>query len=388
MTRNRRGPLAGFRIIEMSALGPVPFAGMLLADLGADVVRVDRTGGNDLGFPMDEDRDIMARGKRSIKVDVRNESGRNVVLDLVASADVILEGMRPGAMERLGLGPDDCLARNPRIVYGRMTGWGQTGPMAQAAGHDVNYISLNGVLHSVGLEGGPPVLPINLVGDYGGGSMFLVTGVLAALLEAARTGKGKVIDAAMIDGSSYLMTAVHLFAGAGMWSPERGTNFLDSGAPFYAVYETKDGRYMSVGAIEPKFYADFIDGLGLDIASLPPPLDKRNWPEIRSAISGAFLQKTRDEWTGVFATRDACVTPVLSMDEALEHEHNRERRTFLKLDGTVRPNVAPRFEGDDLTADADVCLSGADTHEILGDLAYDQERIDRLVEQGVVAGTA
>jgi len=384
LTNTRHGPLAGFRVIEMSALGPVPFAGMMLADLGADVIRIDRTGGNDLGLPMDESCDIMQRGKRSIKVDVRNPHGRDVVLDLVAYADVLLEGMRPGAMERLGLGPDECMVQNPRIVYGRMTGWGQTGPLAQAAGHDINYISLNGVLHSVGLAGGPPILPINLVGDYGGGSMFLVAGILAALLETRNTGEGKVVDAAMIDGSSYLLTAVHLFAGAGMWSQERGTNFLDSGAPFYCVYETEDDKYMAVGAIEPKFYGEFVAGLGLDISVLPQPLDKRKWPELKNTFAEAFAQKTRDEWTEVFSARDACVTPVLSVIEAQEHEHNKARDSFVKVAGTVRPNVAPRFVGDDLSADADVCLSGSNTREILGDLTYDEERIDKLVEQGIV----
>lgn len=388
MKKDRRGPLASFRIIEMSALGPVPFAGMMLADLGADVIRIDRTGGNDLGLPMDESCDIMQRGKRSIKVDVRNSHGRDIVLDLVASADVLLEGMRPGAMERLGLGPDECLARNSKLVYGRMTGWGQTGPLAQSAGHDINYISLNGVLHSVGLAGGPPVPPINLVGDYGGGSMFLIAGILAALLETRNTGKGKVVDAAMIDGSSYLLTAVHLFAGAGMWSQERGTNFLDSGAPFYCVYETKDGKHMSVGAIEPKFYGEFVAGLGLDISELPPPLDKRNWPQLNKTFAAAFAKNTRSEWTEVFSARDACVTPVLSMDEAREHEHNRARNSFVKVADTVRPNVAPRFEGDDLDADAEVCLSGSGTREILDDLLYDDDRIDRLVEQGIVEVTA
>ena len=388
MKKDRRGPLASFRIIEMSALGPVPFAGMMLADLGADVIRIDRTGGNDLGLPMDESCDIMQRGKRSIKVDVRNSHGRDIVLDLVASADVLLEGMRPGAMERLGLGPDECLARNSKLVYGRMTGWGQTGPLAQSAGHDINYISLNGVLHSVGLAGGPPVPPINLVGDYGGGSMFLIAGILAALLETRNTGKGKVVDAAMIDGSSYLLTAVHLFAGAGMWSQERGTNFLDSGAPFYCVYETKDGKHMSVGAIEPKFYGEFVAGLGLDISELPPPLDKRNWPQLNKTFAAAFAKNTRSEWTEVFSARDACVTPVLSMGEAREHEHNRARNSFVKVADTVRPNVAPRFEGDDLDADAEVCLSGSGTREILDDLLYDDDRIDRLVEQGIVEVTA
>lgn len=387
MKNIRQGPLTGLRTIEMSALGPVPFAGMMLADLGADVIRIDRAGGSDLGFPIDEERNIMTRGKRSITVDVRASDGRDIVLDLVQSADVLLEGMRPGAMERLGLGPGDCLDRNSKLVYGRMTGWGQTGPLAQTAGHDINYISLNGVLHAVGLEGGPPVPPINLVGDYGGGSMFLIAGILAALLETRTTGKGKVIDAAMIDGSSYLATPIHLFTGAGMWSPERGTNFLDSGAPFYCVYESKDGKYMSVGAIEPKFYAEFVAGLGLDMATLPPPMDKRNWPELKSTFADAFAQKTRSEWSEIFSAREACVTPVLSMDEAQEHEHNTARSGFVRVGGTVRPNVAPRFEGMELNADADICRSGSGTREILNDLLYDGDRIDKLIEQGIVEVT-
>lgn len=384
MSSKRHGPLTGTRIIELSALGPVPFAGMMLADLGAEVIRIDRSGGNDLGFPMDERLDIMSRGKRSIKVDIRNPSGREIVLDLVESADVIMEGMRPGAMERLGLGPDTCMERNPKLIYGRMTGWGQSGPLAQAAGHDINYISLNGVLHAIGLADGPPVPPINLVGDYGGGSMFLIAGILAALLETRTTGKGNVIDAAMIDGSSYLLTTVHLFAGAGMWSADRGTNFLDSGAPFYCVYATKDNEYMAVGAIEPKFYGELVAGLGLDPSTLPQPLDKRNWPELKATFADAFARKTRNEWTETFTELDACVTPVLSMDEAQEHEHNRERNGFLKVAGTVRPNVAPRFEGTELNADAAVCQSGSDTREILGDLHYADSEIEELIRSGIV----
>jgi len=384
MSQAGQGPLAGVRVIEMSALGPVPFSGMMLADLGAEVIRIDRTGGSELGFPMDERLDTTKRGKRSINVDVRSPEGRDIVLDLVESADVIMEGMRPGAMERLGLGPDDCLARNPRLVYGRMTGWGQTGPLAQTAGHDINYISLNGVLHAIGLADGPPVPPINIVGDYGGGSMFLIAGILASLLEARTSGTGKVVDAAMIDGASYLLTTVHMFEGAGMWTADRGTNLLDSGAPFYCVYETSDKQHMAVGAIEPKFYAAFVEGLGLDVAKLPKPLDKRNWPELSSTFANAFLQKTRDEWSEIYAERDACVTPVLSMAEAQDLEHNKVRQGFVEVDGTVRPNVAPRFEGAELKADAEVQLSGTGTREILGEINYDERRIAELLDRGIV----
>jgi alpha-methylacyl-CoA racemase len=381
---SQNGPLAGFRIIEMAALGPVPFCGMMLADLGAEIIRIERAGAPPMGEPIDLQFDIMGRGRRSIALDLKSPQGVEIVFKLVETADVLMEGMRPGAMERLGLGPDECLARNPGLIYGRMTGWGQTGPLAQRAGHDINYISLNGVLHSIGSRNGPPVPPVNLVGDYGGGSMFLLTGILAALLETRTSGKGQVIDAAMLEGSSYLMTTIHMFNAAGLWRSERGSNLLDGGAPFYGVYETSDGKYMSVGAIEPKFYFEFVAGLGLDIGELPHPQNPGNWSELKSTFAEAFRARSRDEWTAVFSDRDACVTPVLSIEESLEHEHNRQRNNFPEGSGTVRPNVTPRFSRTHAKADAKTAPAGVHGREILRELAYTEQQIDELIHHQVV----
>ncbi len=378
------GPLAGLRVVEMPALGPVPFGGMMLADLGAEVIRVERAGAPPPGLPMDPRFDIMSRGKRSVAVDLKHPRGRELLLQLSDGADVLLEGMRPGAMERLGLGPQDCIGRNPRLVYARMTGWGQDGPLAQTAGHDINYISLNGVLHSIGLAGGPPVPPINLVGDYGGGSMFLMVGVLAALLEARDSGRGQVIDAAMLEGSSYLMTTLHMFANAGMWQPERGTNLLDSGAPFYAVYETRDGGHMAVGAIEPKFYAALLEGLELQPEQLPAQLDRSQWPALKTLFTEHFRGKSRDEWTAVFTTLDACVTPVLSMQESLQHEHNRERHNFVDIDGVTQPNLAPRFSKNPSGVCNRPTPAGADTRSVLEELGYSAEDVGNLIADNVV----
>lgn len=383
-TGNNTGPLAGIRVIEMAALGPVPFSGMMLADLGAEVIRIERAGAFPLGVPMADRFDIMSRGRRSIAVDLKCPEGIEIVLQLVTSAEVLMEGMRPGAMERLGLGPDECLARNPRLVYGRMTGWGQTGPLAQHAGHDINYISLNGVLHSIGLEGEPPVPPINLVGDYGGGSMFLLVGLLAALLEARTSGKGQVIDASMLEGSSYLMTTIHMFTGAGMWQAERGTNLLDSGAPFYSVYETSDGKYMAVGAIEPKFYAEFVAGLGLNIDSLPPPLDRKQWHALKQTFTAAFVRKTRDEWTEIYTDRDACVTPVLSIEESTEHEHNRQRNNYVNVSGITQPNLAPRFSRTETGVDATTTQAGKHGRDILQELGIPEPQIADFLRRNIV----
>jgi len=378
------GPLAGFRIIEMAALGPVPFCGMMLADLGAEVIRIERANAPPPVEAFEPQFDIMGRGRRSIALDLKNPEGVEIVLKLAATADALMEGMRPGAMERLGLGPQECLERNPRLIYGRMTGWGQSGPLAQRAGHDINYISLNGVLHAIGSRNGPPVPPINLVGDYGGGSMFLMVGLLAALLEARSSGKGQVIDAAMLEGSSYLMSTIHMFKGAGLWRSERSSNLLDGGAPFYSVYETMDGGYMSVGAIEPKFYGEFLAGLGLDIADLPKPQDPRNWEDLRTLFAETFGTKTRAEWTDIFARRDACVTPVLSIEESFEHEHNRKRDSFLEIDEVRRPNLAPRFSRTGTRADSVTARAGEHGRELLRELDFPEQKIDRLIRHRVV----
>lgn len=382
--RNKSGPLCGIKVIELAALGPVPFSGMMLADLGAEVIRIERPGASVLGVPMEQRFDIMSRGRRSIALDLTRPEGMEVVLQLVATADVLMEGMRPGAMERLGLGPEECLARNPGLIYGRMTGWGQTGPLAQRAGHDINYLSINGVLDSIGLEGQAPVPPINLVGDYGGGSMFLITGILAALLEARTSGKGQVIDAAMLEGSSYLLTTIHMFTGAGMWQAERGTNLLDSGAPFYCVYETSDGKHMAVGAIESRFYAEFVAGLGLDIDSLPPPLERKQWRSLKQIFAQVFLTKTRGEWSVIFANRDACVTPVLSIAESVEHKQNCYRNNFVNISGVTQPNLAPRFSRTETRVDGQPTPPGGQGREILRELGMPEQQIDDFARQHIV----
>jgi alpha-methylacyl-CoA racemase len=330
------GPLTGLRVVELAGLGPAPHAAMVLADLGADVVRVERPASPHL-------RDQMLRGRRTVAADLKDAADRDGVLALADHADVLLEGFRPGVAERLGVGPAHCLDRNPRLVYGRMTGWGQDGPLAPHAGHDINYLSLTGALHAIGRPGEPPVPPLNLVGDFGGGSMFLVTGVLAALWERARSGRGQVVDAAMTDGVGVLLQMTWSFRGMGVWSDERGTNLLDGGAPFYDTYECADGRFVAVGAIEAQFYAALLAGLGLTDAGLPRRDDRANWPELRRRLAAAFASRPRDTWAELFAGTDACVTPVLRFDEVAAHPHNAHRRSITDLDGVPQPAPAPRF---------------------------------------------
>lgn len=330
------GPLAGVRVVELAGIGPAPFCGMLLADLGADVVRVDRP--QNAGNPAD----TLDRGKRSLSVDLKHADGAATVRGLTARADVLLEGLRPGVTERLGIGPEDCWRANPALVYGRMTGWGQEGPRADRAGHDINYIALTGMLHSIGRAGGPPQVPVNLLGDFGGGALYLAVGVLSALLEARTSGRGQVVDAAIVDGASHLGTMLFGMLGAGLWTTERGTNLLDTGAPYYDVYETGDGGHMSVGALEPQFYAELLERLELT-GRLPDRDDPANWPEIRRAFREAFSARTREEWEAVFADSDACVAPVLSMAEAAEHPHMAARATQPEVGGVRQPAAAPRF---------------------------------------------
>jgi alpha-methylacyl-CoA racemase len=332
------GPLKGLRVIELAGIGPGPHAAMILGDLGADVVRVERpssTGG--------VARDAMLRNRRLVTVDLKSAEGRELVLRLVAKADVLIEGYRPGVTERLGLGPEDCGKVNDRLIYARMTGWGQTGPRSQQAGHDINYISLNGVLHAIGRAGERPVPPLNLVGDFGGGSMFLLVGILAALWERQSSGKGQVIDAAMIDGSSVLVQMMWAMRAAGMWTDERGANLLDGGAPYYDTYECADGRYVAVGAIEPHFYAALLAGLGLNAADLPDQNDRSHWPELRARLTEVFAGRDRDHWAKVFADSDACVTPVLAFGEVQSEPHVTERHTFYPVHGGLQPMPAPRF---------------------------------------------
>ncbi|WP_425577379.1 CaiB/BaiF CoA transferase family protein [Streptomyces enissocaesilis] len=336
------GPLDGVRVVELAGIGPGPFAAMLLADLGADVVRVDRPGGAGLG--VDPAHDLTNRNKRSVIVDLKSADGPARVLDLVERADVLIEGYRPGVAERLGVGPDACLARNPRLVYGRMTGWGQEGPLARRAGHDIAYIALTGTLGMFGRADEPPTVPANLVGDYAGGSLYLVVGVLAALQHArAEGGTGQVVDAAIVDGAAHLATMIHGMLAAGGWQDRRSANLLDGGCPFYGTYETSDGRYMAVGALEQQFYAEFTELLGLEAGDARARDDTARWGELREAIAARFKAKTRDEWTAVFEGSDACVAPVLSLREAPAHPHLAARSTFTDHGGIVQPAPAPRF---------------------------------------------
>jgi len=335
------GPLAGIKVLEFESIGPAPFAGMLLADMGADVLVIDRPAGTDLGLKRERWYDVMMRGKRSVTLDLKSKDSATAALELAAHADALIEGMRPGVMERLGLGPGAVLARNPRLVYGRMTGWGQDGPLAPRAGHDINYIALAGVLHAFGRKGEAPVPPLNLIGDFGGGGMLLGFGVACALIEAARSGRGQVVDAAMVEGASLLAAMFSGFLKAGTWSETRGDNILDTGAPWYDVYETKDGKYVSIGAIEARFFEELIQRLKL--GAVAPQHERARWPEMRAMFAKAFKSKTRDEWCKVFEGSDACFAPVLSWSEARRDPHNVSRKSFFELAGVEQPSPAPRF---------------------------------------------
>jgi len=334
------GPLAGIKVVEMAGLAPGPFAAMMLADMGAQVLRIDRPGPAPRAMP--QRFFFTDRNRRSIAVDLKTTAGAALVQRLVGEADALIEGFRPGVMERLGLGPDECLALNPRLVYGRMTGWGQDGPLAHTPGHDINYIALSGALEAIGPPDGPPVLPLNLVGDFGGGGMYLAFGIACALVEAMRSGKGQVVDAAMVDGAASLMTYFFGYRAGGKW-PGRGRSVTGGGSPFYAVYETADGKYVSVGSAEPKFYAELLRATGLDRAGLPSRDDPANWPTIRAQLAEVFRTRTRDEWTARLGASEVCFAPVLSMEEAVQHPHNRARGTFVEVDGMVQPAPAPRF---------------------------------------------
>lgn len=335
------GPLAGVKIVEFAGMGPGPFAAMMLSDMGAEVLRIDRpvaAGGVDAYR-----YDIMNRGRASVILDLKQPGGRNAALRLVEKADGLIEGFRPGVMERLGLGPDDCMRRNPRLIYGRMTGWGQTGPMAQAAGHDINYIALSGTLWAIGRKDQPPLPPLNLAGDFGGGGMFLAFGIVCALLEASRSGKGQVVDAAMVDGAATLATFLYGMRASGDWRDVRGDNIIDTGAPWYDVYQTRDGEYVSIGSIEPQFYALLLSHLGLDPAGLPAQHDRAGWPLLRDSFAAAIRGRTRAEWQAAMEGTDVCFAPVLSPGEAPDHPHNAARGTFVDIDGIRQPAPAPRF---------------------------------------------
>src|SRR5579872_5841841 len=337
------GPLEGVRIIEFAGIGPAPMAAMMLAEMGATVLRIDRVTDSGLGIPLATRFETLKRSRHIIRLDLKRADAIALTLRLIEQSDALIEGFRPKVMERLGLGPDICLARNPRLVFGRVTGWGQDGPLAHAAGHDLNYIALTGALHAIGRAGGPPTPPLNLVGDFGGGALYLVVGVLAAIIEAKRSGLGQVVDAAMVDGASSLMTSIYGGKASGRLSGPRGTNITDSGAYFYEVYECADGRYVSVAAIEAKFHAELLRLLEIDPETMPPQMDRDRWPEAKARLAARFRTRTRDEWCSLLEGTDACFAPVLSMDEAPQHPHNRARAAFVTLAGVEQPAPAPRF---------------------------------------------
>lgn len=383
------GVLSGYKIIEMAGIGPAPFCGMLLADMGADVLRIDRVSVSDLGLDIGADPryGILGRGKRSVAVDIKSREGRALVLDLVKDADALIEGFRPGVMERLGLGPEDCLNVNPGLVFGRVTGWGQDGPMATTAGHDIDYIALSGVLHSVGQSGGRPLPPLNLIGDFGGGAMFLAVGIMGALLERVRSNKGQVIDAAMVDGSAYLMAAIHGLMAKGMWRDERGANILDGAAPFYRTYETRDGKHVAVGAIERRFFAELLDRLGLAGETLPDQRDETGWQRMSERFAEIFRTRTREEWCRIFEGGNACFAPVLSLNEAYEDVHLKERETFVSVEDIPQPAPAPRFSRTASTIKRAPPATGQHGREALADWGIASGRVKDLIASGtVVAG--
>ncbi len=375
------GPLAGLKVIEIAGLGPCPFAAMMLADMGASVLSIDRVPKQP---PRGAPFDLLGRGRLRAGVDLKHPEGAALLLDLCAGADALIEGFRPGVMERLGVGPDACFARNPRLVYGRMTGWGQEGPLADRAGHDIDYIALTGALHAIGRAGERPVPPLNLVGDFGGGGMLLAFGVLCALYEAQRSGRGQVVDAAMIDGASLLMSMFHGFRASGVHRDERGTNMLDTGAHFYETYETKDGKYLAVGAIEPQFYAELLDKLGLAGEALPPQMSRRHWPELKERFATLFKQKTRDEWMALLEPTDACVAPVLSLEEAPRHPHMQARANFFEAGGIVQPAPAPRFSRSQPAEPRAPAHPAADTDEGLRGFGVPEARIAQLRAAGAI----
>jgi alpha-methylacyl-CoA racemase len=379
MNLTASGPLQGVRIVEIASIGPGPFAAMILADLGADVIRIDRIGG---GSTLVEGAwNFMHRGRRSAAVDLKHREGRELVLELCEAADGLIEGFRPGVMERLGLGPDDVLARNPRLVYGRMTGYGQDGPLASVAGHDINYISIAGVLGAMRRQGERPMFPLNLVADFGGGGMLLALGLVCGILEARTSGSGQVVDAAMVDGTAVLSTIFHAFRGAGMWNDEPGTNVLDSGAHFYEVYETADGGHVAVGALEPQFYAELLRLLELDPEEFPQ-WETARWPELKRRFADIFARRTRDEWAQLLETAEACATPVLAFHEAPAHPHNAARGTFVEVDGRIQPAPAPRFSRTPGAISRAPSEPRADTDEVLADWGITE--LDRLREAGAI----
>lgn len=376
------GPLTGVTIVEMAGIGPGPYAGMLLADMGATVIRVDRTkGGQIMGGP----GDVLHRSKRSIAVDLKDPEGIEVVLKLIEKADAIIEGFRPGVMEKLGLGPEVCQQRNPALVYGRMTGWGQHGPLAQTAGHDINYIAITGALDSIGRKNSGPVPPLNLVGDFGGGSLFLALGLLAGVIEARSSGKGQVVDAAISDGAISLMAPIQGFLGMGLWKPERQSNMLDGGSHYYDTYECADGLWVSIGSIEPQFYALLAEKLDMDIADNFNPLNRENWAKYKPLIAEKIKSKTRAQWCEIMEGTDVCFAPVLNMNEAPEYAHNKARESFIALGGVTQTAPAPRFDRTPSAVQNIAVAPGTNSQEILGELGLTDDEINTLLENGAVA---
>jgi len=380
MMEDRRGPLAGLRIVELAGMGPGPFCGMLFSDLGADVVRVDRA--SDARKP-DPRPGVLGRGRRSVAVDLKHEAGLGALMGLVERADALFEGFRPGVAERLGCGPDACFERNARLVYGRMTGWGQTGPWSNMAGHDINYIALSGALGAIGRSGEAPVPPLNLLGDFGGGGMLLAFGMLAALHEARISGRGQVVDASMVEGSALLSTVIHEMMAMGGWNRERGTNLLDGGSPYYDVYPTSDGEYVSLGPIEPQFFAELVAKLELDFDPAAQT-DRTRWPELRKQIAAAVASRTRAQWDERLAGSDVCFAPVLYPTEAPDHPHNVARGSFVEVAGVVQPAPAPRFSRTPAALPRAASAAGAQTAEVLGDWGFEAAEIERLLALGAI----
>lgn len=378
------GVLSGYKVVEMAGLGPCPLAGMLLADMGAEVIRVDRS---TRANPMYA-KDMSARGKKSVVLDIKTEVGREALLKLVESADVLIEGYRPGVVEKLGIGPEQCWAVNPKLVYGRMTGWGQTGPLAKNAGHDLNYIALTGALHGIGRPGERPTVPLNLIGDFGGGTMFLISGVLGALLERERSGKGQVVDAAMIDGTANLMNLFHSFHNAGCWDvSDRGVNLLDGGAFFYDTYETADGKYIALGSIEPQFFTELVERAGLDKErfNIKTQYDQSQWSDNQKVFAEVFKTKTREQWCELLENSDACFTPVLDINEAPQHPHNQARNAYIEVDGKLQPAPAPRFSRTPSEVKHGQHALGEDTRSVLTALGYSDDKINDMKSSGIVA---
>jgi len=369
------GPLEGVKILEVGGIGPGPFCGMMLSDMGAQVVRIERKG----QFRFKETKyDVLLRNRRSIEIDLKKAEGVAAMLRMVEQVDGLQEGFRPGVMEKLGIGPDVCLARNPRLVYGRMTGWGQEGPLSGAAGHDINYISLSGVLHAIGRRGERPVPPLNLVGDFGGGGMLLAFGMVCALYEARNSGRGQVVDAAMVDGSASLMSAVYGTRASGLWSDRREENLLDGGAHFYDCYETADGKYISIGSLEPQFYALLLQKAGVDEKMFEDQMDRRKWPELKEKLKEIFKRKSRDEWCEIMEGTDVCFAPVLSLDEVSHHPHNRTRKTFIEVDGVLQPAPAPRFSRTNPELQSPPPVPGEHAQEVLAEFGFSKNEIEKL----------